>query len=121
MSVRGCILHPRHVRIEWVQAHSACEVLDSQVRHTNPVSHDGNVPLLADLVVGRTQDSLTLATGVMLEIAVASPRHVRGVTSVCTILDEIAYMPSAEESANRDVELVMPPSRVWPRPTASCC
>jgi hypothetical protein len=66
-----------------------------------------SVPLLAELVVGRTQDSLTLANGITLEVAVASPRHVRGTTAVCIVADEVAFMPSSEDAAARDVEVIL--------------
>jgi len=70
----------------------ACGVLDS-------------VPLLARLVTNRTSDTLSLATGVDLEIRAASFKGLRGVTSVAVIADEAAFWPN-DEAANADSEIL---------------
>ena len=64
-----------------------------------------DVPMLADLVVGRTSESVELATGVRIEIHTASWRALRGYTVVGAVLDEVCYWRS-EDAANPDHEIV---------------
>jgi hypothetical protein len=63
-------------------------------------------PLLAGLVTNRTVDTLTLSTGVDLEIRPASFRGLRGVTAVAVIADEAAFWHTDETSANADTEIL---------------
>jgi hypothetical protein len=65
-----------------------------------------HVPLLAGLVTGRTVDTLSLSTGVDLQVQAASHRTSRGPTCIAICLDETAYLHSGEDSANSDVEIV---------------
>ena len=62
-------------------------------------------PLLRQLVVNRTNDTIELAGGVDLEIRPASFRGLRGVTAVGVIADELGYWYS-DDSANPDVEVL---------------
>lgn len=60
---------------------------------------------LAELVTSTTADTLTLATGVDIEVRPASWRTIRGVTAVAAIADEIAFWRS-DDSANPDREIL---------------
>jgi hypothetical protein len=64
-----------------------------------------HVPLLAGLVTHRTADTLSLSTGVDLEIMAASWRRARGGTAVCVVLDECAFLQSSDDSSNRDEDV----------------
>ena len=61
---------------------------------------------LRDLVDNRTQDTLTLKTGITIETRPANWRSARGFTSVAIVLDESAYLYSAEDFANPDIEIL---------------
>jgi hypothetical protein len=63
-------------------------------------------PLLAGLVKGRTTDTLSLSTGVDLEIRPASFRGLCGLTAVAVIADECAFWYTDETSANADTEIL---------------
>ena len=60
---------------------------------------------LADLVEGSTSDTLSLATGIDVEVRPASFRTVRGITAVGAVCDEIAFWRS-DDSANPDREIL---------------
>ena len=62
------------------------------------------IPALAALVVGATQDGFELANGVDIIIATNDYRAVRGRTVLCVILDELSYWRS-ETSASPDIEV----------------
>lgn len=62
--------------------------------------------MLAKLVTGKTQDSISLSNGVDLEIRPASFRGLRGITTIGVIADEIAFWFSDEGSANPDTEIL---------------
>ena len=62
-------------------------------------------PNLADLVEGSTSDTLSLATGIDVEVRPASFRTVRGITAVGAVADEIAFWRS-DDSANPDREIL---------------
>jgi hypothetical protein len=64
-----------------------------------------HVPLLAGLVTNKTQEVVSLSTGVDLEIMAANWRRARGGTAVCCVLDECAFLHSAEDSGNRDEDI----------------
>ncbi len=66
---------------------------------------DGS-PMLARMVESRTKESIDLTNRITIEVHTASFRAVRGYTIVGAVLDEIAYWPSDEASANPDVEIV---------------
>jgi hypothetical protein len=63
------------------------------------------VPMLAEMVTGRTTESVELTTGVRIEIHTASWRALRGYTVVGAVLDEVAFWRS-DDSANPDTEIV---------------
>jgi hypothetical protein len=62
-------------------------------------------PILAQLVASRTVDTLTLTTGISIEVRSASFRRLRGPTYLAVIADEAAFL-LADESANPDVEIL---------------
>ncbi len=62
-------------------------------------------PILKQLIAGRTAETLTLTTGITLEVRSASFRRIRGVTCVAVLADECAFWMS-DESANPDVEIL---------------
>jgi hypothetical protein len=64
------------------------------------------VPMLAALVERKTSDGIDLSNGVTIEILTASFRTVRGYTLVAALLDELAFWPTSEESANPDSEII---------------
>jgi hypothetical protein len=65
-----------------------------------------SVPLLGQLVIHRTADTLSLSTGVDLEIRAASAKGLRGVTCAAVIADEAAFWNVGEESVNNDEEIL---------------
>jgi hypothetical protein len=64
------------------------------------------VPLLSQLVVGRTAETLSLSTGVDLEIRAASYRGLRGVTCVQVIGDEAAFWNIDADNVNVDTAIL---------------
>jgi hypothetical protein len=64
------------------------------------------VPMLAQLIVARTAESVTLSTGIVIEIHTSNFRAVRGYTCVAALLDEVAFWPTGDESANPDHEVL---------------
>jgi hypothetical protein len=62
-------------------------------------------PVIAAEVTGRTQQSISFAHRVNLEVHVTSFRSTRGYSFACVVLDELAYFRDAL-SANPDIELV---------------
>ena len=65
-----------------------------------------NVPMLAQLVVNKTVDTISLANGIDLEIRAANYRGIRGVTAVAVIADEAAFWNVDDASANADSEIL---------------
>jgi hypothetical protein len=64
-------------------------------------------PILGQLIVGRNADTLTLATGVSIEVRAANFRRLRGPSYVAAVLDEGAYLFAADDgSANADTEIL---------------
>src|SRR5215475_2115997 len=63
------------------------------------------VPMIKQLVINRTAESVELSNRIIVEIHTASFRAVRGYTVVAAICDELAYWRS-EDSANPDVEII---------------
>jgi phage terminase large subunit-like protein len=59
------------------------------------------VPMLSALVASRTVDTITLTTGISIEVRSASFRRLRGPTYLAAIADEAAFWYS-EETANAD-------------------
>jgi hypothetical protein len=65
------------------------------------------VPVLRELVVGETADSIALSTGTDIEVVPASFRTLRGRTAVAVICDEIAFWRNESNySANPDKEIL---------------
>jgi hypothetical protein len=64
-----------------------------------------STPLMKQLLASRTAETLTLTTGITLEVRSASFRRIRGVTCVAVLADECAFWLS-DESANPDVEIL---------------
>jgi hypothetical protein len=62
-------------------------------------------PMLAAVVEGETQDSITLRGRVVIEVHTASFRSIRGRTVLCGICDEIAFWRD-ESSAVPDTEIL---------------
>jgi hypothetical protein len=62
-------------------------------------------PNLKDLVDGATSDTLSLTTGIDIQVRPASYRTIRGITSIAAICDEIAFWRS-DDAANPDREII---------------
>jgi hypothetical protein len=84
----------------------AQNVKQSQVAFNYCSAIFSDVPLLRDLVVRSTSDTISLNNGIDLEIRAASFRGLRGVTAVAVIADEAAFWHSDELSANADAEIL---------------
>jgi hypothetical protein len=63
-------------------------------------------PILRQLIVNRTADTLELRDNITIEVRAASFRRLRGPTYVAVIADEAAYWMSDEWSSNADVEIL---------------
>ena len=63
-------------------------------------------PALRGLVIGRTQETLTLSCGTDLEVQPASWRRSRGGKAIAIVLDECAFFHRADDSANGDQEIL---------------
>jgi hypothetical protein len=63
------------------------------------------VPMLAQLVTGRTNDTLSLSNGIDLEVRASSFRGLRGVTAVAVLADEVCFW-SVDDAANPDTEIL---------------
>jgi hypothetical protein len=64
------------------------------------------VPMLKRQVESVTRESISLRNRIVIEIHAASFRSVRGYSIVAALLDEIAYWPTDEASAEPDVEII---------------
>jgi hypothetical protein len=62
-------------------------------------------PNLKDLVDGATSDTLSLTTGIDIQVRPASYRTIRGITAVAAICDEISFWRS-DDAANPDREIM---------------
>ena len=65
-----------------------------------------SVPMLAPLIIGQRRDAITLRSRVVIEVHTASFRTTRGYTIIAALLDELAYWPTDETSAEPDVEVI---------------
>lgn len=63
-------------------------------------------PALAELVVARTQETISLSCQTDLEVQPASWRRSRGGTCIAIVLDECAFFHSSDDSANSDSEIL---------------
>lgn len=64
-----------------------------------------SVPALAALIVSESKDSITLTTGIIIEVITASVAAPRGRAYCLVIVEEAAFLPT-DASANPDVELL---------------
>jgi hypothetical protein len=66
-----------------------------------------SVPLLSQMVKGRTADSVELINGVVIEVRPASFKGLRGITAVAVVADEIAFWHTEDsQSSNPDSEII---------------
>jgi hypothetical protein len=63
-------------------------------------------PILKQLIANRNSDTLTLTTGISIEVRAASFRRLRGNTFCAVVCDEAAFWYSDEFSSNADVEIL---------------
>lgn len=61
--------------------------------------------MLADQVANRTESTISLKSGVDIEIRAANYRTIRGLTCVAALIDEVAFL-NGETSVNPDRELI---------------
>jgi hypothetical protein len=64
------------------------------------------VPMLKRLIVRETKTDIELSTGAVIEVMAGDYRLVRGRTLLAGIVDEAAFLPTSEDSASPDVEVV---------------
>jgi hypothetical protein len=64
------------------------------------------VPMLEQIIEDETAESIRVRNRVAIEIHTASFRSTRGYTIVAALLDEIAYWPTDEGSAEPDIEVI---------------
>jgi hypothetical protein len=62
-------------------------------------------PILAPLIASETSSSVTLTSGIIIEIATASQRTLRDYTVVGAVLNEAAFLPT-DDSAQPDTEVL---------------
>jgi hypothetical protein len=65
-----------------------------------------SVPMLKRQVENVTRESIELRNAIVIEVHTASFRSTRGYTIVAALLDEVAYWPVDETSAEPDAEVV---------------
>ena len=65
-----------------------------------------SVPMLAQLIEGETRESVSLRNRIVIEVHTASFRSTRGYTIIAALLDEVAYWPTDESSAEPDIEVI---------------
>ena len=65
-----------------------------------------SVPMLAQLIEAETRESVSLRNRIVIEVHTASLPSTRGYTIIAALLDEIAYWPTDEASAEPDVEVI---------------
>jgi hypothetical protein len=63
-------------------------------------------PLLASLVEDETQLRFRLKRQASIEVVAASAKWTRGFSSICSLLDETAFLPSNEDAANSDQSIL---------------
>src|SRR5258707_1056091 len=64
------------------------------------------VPMLAQLIESETRESISLRNRVVIEVHTASFRSTRGYAIVAGLLDELAFWPTDEGSAEPDAEVI---------------
>jgi hypothetical protein len=65
-----------------------------------------STPMLARMIKSETDSGVELSNGISIEIFSSSFKRVRGVTVVAALVDEIAFLPLDEFSAEPDSELL---------------
>ncbi len=65
-----------------------------------------DVPLLAEMVVSETKDSIELNNGIKIEVHTSDYRSLRGYTMIGGIYDELAFWPTDEHSVSPDTEIL---------------
>jgi len=83
----------------------AADRLQAKIIHRYLIALLRLVPMLAALIEGETQDSVTLTNRVTISVVTNSHRTVRGTTVVAALCDELAFWRS-EESANPDFDVL---------------
>lgn len=63
-------------------------------------------PILERMIVNETREAIELNNAVVIEIHTASFRSTRGYTVLRVVCDEVAFWAVAEDSAERDVEVL---------------
>jgi hypothetical protein len=64
------------------------------------------VPALAAMISRETDEELILTNGIAIEIQVASSRSIRGYSLVGLVGDEFGFLPTSEDSANTDADIL---------------
>ena len=64
-----------------------------------------STPILRQLIVSRSVDTIALSTGIDIQVRSASFRRLRGLTAVAVLADEACFWHS-DESANPDTEIL---------------
>jgi hypothetical protein len=82
----------------------ACDRRQARVIHRYCRALLRQVPMLAPLVARDGDEEIELTTGVVIEVATASFRSIRGFTVIAALLDEIAFWRT-DDSANPDQEI----------------
>ena len=65
-----------------------------------------SVPMLKRQIESTTQESITLKNNIIIEVHTASFRTTRGYTVISALLDELAYWPVGDNSADQDAEVI---------------
>jgi hypothetical protein len=65
-----------------------------------------STPIMRQLIANRTSDTLSLTTGIDIEVRAASFRRLRGHTFAAVVADEVSYYFTDEASANPDTEIL---------------
>lgn len=65
-----------------------------------------SVPMLSGQIEGTTAEMIGLKNNINIEIHTASFRSTRGYTIIAALLDEIAFWPTDENSAEPDIEVI---------------
>jgi hypothetical protein len=64
------------------------------------------VPMLRQIVVGETRETISLRNNLIIEVHTASFKTVRGYSVVAALCDEIAFWETAEDAADPDTEIL---------------
>jgi len=64
------------------------------------------IPIFRELVTGRTQDTISLANGIDLEVKSANAATIRGISAVAILADEAAFWQTDSASQNADTDIL---------------